>query len=409
MTNTSQPVAEVEIKCSADGFKLIATDSIVPNPKNNNRHSIEQLKALERLIRHHGFREPLLISNRSGFLIAGHGRLEAAKAIGMPEVPVIYQDFASEAEEYQHMTADNEIARWAKLDFQAVYEDLKSIPDLDTSLLGIENFVIPTVVEPQCDEDDCPDVRTDTISKPGDIWKLGEHLVICGDSTVQNDIQKLMGETKADMVWTDPPYNVAYKGKTKDSLTIENDEMGDEQFYKFLYDAYLNMILHTKEGGAIYVAHADSEGANFRKAMKDAGWLLKQCLIWVKQTLVMGRQDYHWKHEPILYGWAPGASHNWFTDRKQTTVLEFDKPARNAEHPTMKPVELVEYCIGNSCPPGGIVLDLFGGSGTTLIAAEKLGLKARLCELDPKYVDVIVARWQKFTGKTAELINGQTI
>jgi DNA modification methylase len=222
---------------------------------------------------------------------------------------------------------------------------------------------------------------------------------------VLDDVQKLMGEEKADMVWTDPPYNVAYEGKTKDALKIQNDEMSAESFYQFIYDAYSNMLMFTKPGGAIYVAHADSEGMNFRKALVDSGWLLKQCLIWVKQALVMGRQDYHWKHEPILYGWAPGASHNWYSDRKQTTVLEFDRPSRNAEHPTMMPIELIEYCLTNSCAAKGLVLDLFGGSGSTLIACEKTGRKAALVELDPRYCDVIVARWEKYTGKKASLLN----
>lgn len=211
------------------------------------------------------------------------------------------------------------------------------------------------------------------------------------------------------MVFTDPPYNVAYTGKTKEALTIQNDAMGDDNFYKFLFDAYANLLVATKPGGAIYVCHADSEGANFRLAMKNTGWLLKQCIIWMKNTIVMGRQDYHWKHEPILYGWKPGASHNWYNDRKQSTIFECNKPQRNGEHPTMKPVELIEYFIGNSSPRESIVLDVFGGSGSTLIACEKTKRRGFLCELDPIYCDVIVNRYVKFSGNANIKLNGKDI
>jgi DNA modification methylase len=204
-----------------------------------------------------------------------------------------------------------------------------------------------------------------------------------------------------DMWLTDPPYNVAYEGKTKDALTIQNDEMGNDQFRQFLRDSYVAADAVMKAGAVFYIWHADSEGYNFRGAASDAGWKVRQCLIWKKSTLVMGRQDYHWKHEPCLYGWKEGAGHLWAADRKQTTILEFDKPSRNGEHPTMKPVGLFEYQMLNNTKGGDIVLDSFGGSGTTLIAAEKNGRVARVMELDPKYCDVIIKRWQEFTGKIA--------
>jgi DNA modification methylase len=339
---------------------------------------------------------------------SGHGRIEAARLNGWNDVPVNFQDYESEEQEYADVQADNAIASWAELDLAGINSDLGELgPDFDLDLLGIRNFVLEPVekLDPQCDEDEVPEIVPPR-TKAGDLYILGRHKLLCGDSTMLSDVEKLMDGEKADIIWTDPPYNVSYTGKTKDALKIENDSMDDEQFYKFLYDVYSNMIMHTKPGCAIYVAHADSEGVNFRKAMKDAGWLLKQCLIWVKQTFVMGRQDYHWKHEPILYGWAPGAAHNWFSDRKQCTVVNFDKPNRNAEHPTMKPVELIEYFLGNSCPEAGLVLDLFGGSGSTLIAAEKTQRRANLMELDPRYCDVIVARWEKYTGQKAELAYG---
>lgn len=389
---------------------MVSLKDIKLNPKNRNRHPSEQIDRLAEIIKYQGFRRPVSISNQSGFLSCGEGRFHAAKQLGLKEIPAIFQDYDSPEQEYADGIADNAVDKWAQLDLAGINSDLESLgPDFNLDMLGIKGFVLePAELIPQADEDDCPEPPEEPTSKRGDVFKLGRHRLLCGDSTILDDVQKLMGEQKADMVWTDPPYNVAYEGKTKESLTIQNDEMSDDSFYKFLYDAYLNMLMFTKPGGAIYVAHADSEGANFRKALTGAGWLLKQCLIWVKQTLVLGRQDYHWKHEPILYGWAPGASHQWFTDRKQTTVLEFNRPNRNAEHPTMKPVELIEYCLTNSCPRGGLVLDLFGGSGSTLIAAEKMGLSAALVELDPKYCDVIVRRWEKYTGNKAELVNGTT-
>jgi site-specific DNA-methyltransferase (adenine-specific) len=232
---------------------------------------------------------------------------------------------------------------------------------------------------------------------------MGNHRLLCGDSTSMDDLAKLCQNQMVDMWLTDPPYNVAYEGGTKEKLTIQNDSMGDDQFRQFLRDAYTAADSVMKPGAVFYIWHADSEGYNFRGAAKDAGWTVRQCLIWKKSSLVMGRQDYHWKHEPCLYGWKDGAGHLWAADRKQTTILEFDKPTRNGEHPTMKPVALFEYQLLNNTKGGDQVLDSFGGSGTTLIAAEKNGRVARLMELDPKYCDVIVTRWQAFTGKHAHL------
>ena len=226
----------------------------------------------------------------------------------------------------------------------------------------------------------------------GDLYEIGEHRLLCGDSTTTDSYLKLMNGCLADMVLTDPPYNVAYVGKTKDSMTIENDSMSGDDFYTFLYDFYTALSTATKKGGAIYVWHASSEIVNFARAMVDAGWLLKQQLIWVKNSLVMGRQDYHWKHEPCLYGWLDGDSHNSYSDRKQTTVIEMDRPSRNAEHPTMKPVELLAYQIGNSSKNGDIIIDSFLGSGSTMVASHQLKRKCYRMELDPKYCDVIINR-----------------
>jgi len=386
----------------AKAITLVPLKDIKLNPKNRNKHPADQIDRLVKIIKETGFRRPGTISNRTGFLVCGEGRYLAAKKIGLKEMPIMHQDYADAAQELADAVADNSIDKWANLDTSGIMQDVKEFEDFDLDLLGIKDFrIVEPTIEPQCDEDDAPPVRSETISKPGDIWLLGRHRLLCGDATIADDVAKMMGAERADLVWTDPPYNVAYEGKTAESLTIQNDEMSGTDFYQFLYDAYLTMFMFTKPGGGIYVAHADTEGVNFRKAMVDAGWLFKQCLVWVKQTFVMGRQDYHWKHEPILYGWSPGAAHTWIGDRKQSTVLEFSKPARNGEHPTMKPVELIEYCMSNSVVPGGLVLDLFGGSGSTLIACEKTGRNARLVELDPKYCDVIVARWEKYTGQKA--------
>lgn len=253
----------------------------------------------------------------------------------------------------------------------------------------------------EVEEEELPEPPQEPKSKPGDLWILGNHRLLCGDSTSQEDVARLMGDDRADLWLTDPPYNVSYTGKTKDSLTIQNDEMDDESFRRFLVSAYFAADSVLKDGASFYIWHADSEGFNFRGACRDIGWKVRECLIWVKNAFVMGRQDYQWKHEPCLYGWKEGASHNWYSDRSQSTVLEFARPSRNGEHPTMKPVELFRYLIGNSTRKGQIVLDSFGGSGTTLIACEDIGRKARLIELDPAYCDVIIERWQNFTGQKA--------
>ncbi len=249
--------------------------------------------------------------------------------------------------------------------------------------------------------------KVKTNIKLGDVIQIGDHKLMCGSSTENKTWAKLMGKELCDLVITDPPYNVAYTGKTKDALTIENDSMGDGDFYKFLLGFYTSLGDFTKEGGGWYVWHADSEGANFRKAMADAGLYVKQCLIWVKNSMVMGRQDYHWKHEPCLYGWKPGAAHNWYTDRKQTTVLEFDRPNRNAEHPTMKPIELIAYQVGNSSKKGDLVCDGFLGSGTTMVASHQLGRKCYGMELDPKYCQVIVDRMMQLDESLKVTVNGK--
>lgn len=407
----------MNIRCAHTDVLPIKDLKLKFHPKNPNQHPDDQIDRLAKVLPYQGIRKAAVISRRSGLITAGHGRILAAERAGLESYPVDYQEYDSDEQEYADLTADNAIASWSELDLAGINSHVPDLgPDFDLDMLGIKDFVLEPAekFEAQCDEDEVPE-QVDTRCKLGDRWLLGRHALVCGDSTDINAIDLLMSGELADIIWTDPPYNVALgmetpeqakaRNRRTDGLTVMNDKMSDEDFRQFLTDVYSTMYSITKPGGAIYVAHADSEGYNFRGAAKDAGWMIKQCLIWKKSALVMGRQDYHWIHEPILYGWKDGAAHSWYSDRKQTTVLEFDKPSRNGEHPTMKPVELVEYCLMNSSKAGEIVFDAFGGSGTTLIAAEKLNMKARLIELDPKYCDVILARWEKYTGKTAERQN----
>ena len=387
-------------------YKSVTT--LNPYGNNSRTHSDDQIKQIVASINEFGFTNPILI-DESDVIIAGHGRLLAAKNLGMNEVPTITLTGLTDEQKIAYVIADNKLALNAGWDNEKLVSELKNLMDLDYDL-GLTGFdpeeiedLMPVEVNPGLtDEDEAPAVPEEAKTKPGDIYKLGKHRLMCGDSTSIEHLERLCDGQSVDMWLTDPPYNVAYEGGT--GLTIQNDDMGDEQFRQFLRDAYVAADVVMKPGAVFYIWHADSEGYNFRGAAQDAGWKVRQCLIWKKSSLVMGRQDYHWKHEPCLYGWKEGAGHLWAADRKQTTILEFDKPNRNGEHPTMKPVALFEYQMLNNTKGGDIVLDSFGGSGTTLIAAEKNGRIARLMELDPKYCDVIVKRCEDFTGQKAELI-----
>ncbi len=384
---------------------------LLPYERNARTHSDEQVAQIAASIQRFGFTNPVLAASDGG-VIAGHGRLMAARQLGLAEVPVVLLDHLSEEERRAYVLADNQLALNAGWDQDLLRAELGELSELgfDLSLIGFSDEelaeLLPEVEElppKDADEDATPEPPDDPVSKPGDVWLLGKHRVMCGDSTSIEAVEQLMAGERADLLLTDPPYNVAYEGKTAEALTIQNDSMGDEEFRQFLRDVYSAADAVMKPGAVFYIWHADSEGYNFRGAARDVGWQVRQCLIWNKNSLVMGRQDYHWKHEPCLYGWKEGAGHFWGSDRSQTTVLDFNRPSRNGEHPTMKPVELFQYQLENSSKRGGIVLDLFGGSGTTAIAAEKAGRTARLMELDPRYVDVIVKRWQDFTGKKAVL------
>jgi len=393
-----------------DKIEVLHVSELKPYARNARTHPPEQVEQLAESIRRFGFNNPILI-DEDGIIVAGHGRLEGAKAAGLTHVPVIRVGHMTEAERRAYIIADNKIALNAGWDLKILSDELIDLDtgEIDLTVTGFSDDELADILasvrpppERGSDADDIPEAALEPKVRTGEIYILGDHRLMCGDSTNPDDVGRLMKNITAHMVWTDPPYNVAYQSKgSVEHREIENDDMSDAAFYVFLEKAYLNMLHHTREGGAIYVAHADSEGANFRKAMLQAGWLLKQCLIWVKNSLVMGRQDYQWKHEPILYGWKPGAAHEWFADRSQTTVLNFDKTRSNDLHPTMKPVKLVEYMIQNSSERGYTVLDLFGGSGTTLIACEQLDRKACLMEIDPIYCGVILDRWQDFTKRQA--------
>ena len=385
---------------------------LIPYARNSRTHSDEQVAQIAASIKEFGWTNPILTDGDNG-LIAGHGRLLAARKLGHKEVPTIELTGLSEAQKKAYIIADNRLALNAGWDNEMLKLEFDQLTELgfDLELTGFSLDEIEALnpVELNAgltDEDEAPPLPPEPKTKPGDIYKLGKHRLMCGDSTSIDHLERLCGGQAVDMWLTDPPYNVAYEGGT--GLTIQNDDMEDDQFRQFLRDAYVAADAVMKAGAVFYIWHADSEGYNFRGAAKDAGWTVRQCLIWKKSSLVMGRQDYHWKHEPCLYGWKEGAGHLWATDRKQTTILEFDKPSRNGEHPTMKPVALFEYQLLNNTKGGDIVLDSFGGSGTTMIAAEKNGRVGYLMELDPKYCDVIVKRWEDFTGKTAELIPNTT-
>ncbi len=389
-------------------IEIRSIDDITPYARNSRTHSDEQVAQIAASIREFGWTTPILI-DEEGSVICGHGRLLAARKLGQAEVEVIVARGWSDAKKRAYVIADNKLALNAGWDMELLALELADLKEFDFDL-GLTGFsdeelskLLPDKTDGNTDQDEVPEVPADPITKPGDVWLMGKHRLLCGDSTSVDDMEKLTSGQLVDMWLTDPPYNVAYEGGTKDKLTIQNDNMGDEQFRAFLRDAYVTADTVMKPGAVFYIWHADSEGYNFRGAARDAGWQVRQCLIWKKSSQVMGRQDFHWKHEPCLYGWKDGAAHLWANDRKQTTVLEFDKPSRNGEHPTMKPVAIFEYQLLNNTKGGDIVLDSFAGSGTTVIAAEKNGRVAHLMELDPRYCDVIIKRWQDFSGKSATL------
>lgn len=404
-------------------------DSLTPyhNNPRNNENAVEPVAAS---IREFGFKIPIIIDS-DGVIVAGHTRLKAAQRLGMKKVPCIVADDLTPEQVKAFRVADNKVSEFSEWDFEKLEEELDGL-SLDMEAFGFD--------PPSGDnggeiiEDDPPEVDEESPPEtlPGDVYQLGRHRLICGDSTDPDVLQRLTNGAEMDLVLTDPPYNVDYEGKTKDALKIQNDKMTDANFYAFLYDVFKNLYQVTKPGGVAYIFHADMESVNFRSAFRAVDFHLHEILIWNKNTMILGHCDYQWKHEPIIYGWKSGASHYFTDSRVENTVIEDapninkmskselkeyvkdllkrgdpvtviseDKPARNAEHPTMKPVKLVAYLIRNSSRPGENVIDVFGGSGSTLIAAEQTGRTCYTAELDPRYCDVIVKRWEKLTGQKA--------
>ncbi len=389
-------------------IKVQKTEDLIPYEKNP-RHNEGAITAVAKSIEKFGFKVPIVV-DASNVIVNGHTRLKAAKYLGLKEVPTIIADDLTPEQIKAFRLADNKVGEIATWDEELLNAELDELADLDLDFDMTEfGFDLPDiegeeveVIEDEFEEE----LPAEPISKLGDIYQLGRHRLMCGDSTNSLEVEKLMGNKKADLLITDPPCNVAYEGKGKEALTIKNDSKETNEFHSFLYEAFSAAINNMKLGSSFYVWYASSEVVNFHTALEEAGFLVKQELIWNKNSMVLSRQDYHWKHEPCLYGWASGGSHSWYSDRKQTTILNFDRPTVNKEHATMKPVALFDYQIKNSSKQGDCILDLFGGSGTTLIACEQNEREAYLMELDPRYVDVIIARWEAFTGEVAVKISG---
>ena len=385
-------------------FQLVEVSKLIPYVNNARTHSKEQILKLRSSLREFGFINPVII-DKDFNVIAGHGRLMAAKEEGINEVPCVFVDHLTEAQKKAYILADNRMALDAGWDEEMLAVEMAELHDLgfDLAMTGFDEKEIADLFSDGTDseaKDDDFDL-TAALEKAafvqhGDIWTVGRHRLMCGDATSSDDVGRLMGNVKANLILTDPPYGVSFKSSS--GLTIQNDSMKNEEFYTFLFSAFKCMAEHLEKGGAAYVFHADTEGLNFRRAFVDAGFHLAGCCIWVKDSLVLGRSDYQWQHEPVLYGFMQNGKHKWYSDRKQTTIWNFDKPKRNANHPTSKPLDLLGYPIGNSTQENGVVIDTFGGSGSTLMACEQMNRICYMMELDEKYASVILRRYVEDTG-----------
>lgn len=386
----------------------IPIEQLKPYEKNAKIHTPEQIEQIKNSIREFGMNDPIGIWGEENLIVEGHGRLIACKELGFDEVPVIRLDSLTDEQRRAYTLVHNQTTMNTGFDLDVLNEELDNI-DIDMSDYGFDIEIDDIEEGTEVKEDEAPEVKDgEPKAKRGDIYQLGRHRLMCGDSTSSDDVFKLVGGNTSpavDLLITDPPYNVDYTGKTKDALKISNDSMDAETFHDFLYNAFINAFSTMKDGASFYVWYASKEVVNFSTALADAGLSVKQELIWNKNSLVIGRQDYQWKHEPCLYGWKETDSHNWYGDRKQTTVIDFDRPTKSELHPTMKPVGLFDYQIKNSTKKGDNVLDLFGGSGTTIMACEQNGRNAYVMEYDPHYIDVIIERWENFTGERAKLLN----
>ena len=385
-------------------MQLIPLGKLVPYVNNARTHSPEQLTKLRSSLREFGFINPVII-DRDFNVIAGHGRIAAAKEEGITEVPCVFVDYLTEAQKKAYILADNRMALDAGWDEELLRIEIESLQgaDFDVSLTGFGEDEIADLFSGDGEKDVKDDdfdlsaaLEKAAFVERGDIWTVGRHRLMCGDATSAEDVSALMDGKKANLIVTDPPYNVAFKSGS--GLSIQNDSMENGEFYTFLYNSFQNMAEHLEKGGAAYVFHADTEGLNFRKAFVDAGFHLAGVCIWVKNSLVLGRSDYQWQHEPVLYGFLKNGKHPWYSDRKQTTIWNYDKPKRNKNHPTSKPLDLLGYPISNSSQENAIVLDTFGGSGSTLMACEQTDRICHMMELDEKYASVILRRYVEDTG-----------
>lgn len=399
--------------------KLIKSkiENLTPDDHNFNKGSEYGNHLIEKSFREFGAGRSILI-DRNNRIIAGNKSIEAASSIGMENVVIVETtgdeivavkrtDIDLDSKKGRELALADNATNKANLDFDE--EEISKLSEqfeFDASDWGIDLGIDVDVEEAELSEDEKQNIEKRC--NLGDIWKLGNHRLMCGDSTKESDVAQLMNNEKADLLLTDPPYNVDYQGATKDKMKIANDNMSDVAFVGFLTAAFNCAIQAMRSGAAFYVWHADSKGFEFRTALKEVGLTLRETLIWVKNTIVLGRQDYQWQHEPCLYGWKDGAAHYFIKDRSQSTVIFEDKPTRNDIHPTMKPVELMARLVKNSSQCGWLVLDLFGGSGSTLIACEQTGRKCYTMEFDPKYCDAILDRWEKLTGLKAELVESKT-
>ena len=385
-------------------LETIKIASLTPDPQNARTHDDTNLKAIEGSLKEFGQRKPIVIT-QDNVIAAGNGTVEAAKRLGWTDIEAVRVPADWDADRIKAFAlADNRTAELASWNTQVLNAQLMELVELDFDVQVI-GFEMPQVLELKTEEEEeLPKPPADPITKVGDVWQLGKHRLVCGDSLDISTYDKLLGSEKADMVWTDPPYGVSYVGKTKDALTIQNDTLDIAELESFLRDAFTSIFASTRPGACWYVAAPSGNLFQSFSIPLSELEVWRHTLVWVKNVLVMGRADYHYRHESIFYGWTPGAAHQPPADRKQDSVWEVDKPRANKEHPTMKPVELITRAIQNSSRAGEIVLDSFGGSGSTLIAAEQTKRKARLIELDPKYCDVIIQRWENLTGQKAELL-----
>ena len=398
-------------------MQLVSIDKLVPYVNNARTHSAEQITKLRSSLREFGFVNPIII-DREFNIIAGHGRLMAAKEEGINEVPCVFVDYLTDAQKKAYILADNRMAMDAGWDDELLKIEMEELQNLgyDLEFTGFDEKELADlfgVDDKEVKEDEfdlTAALEKASFVERGDVWFVGKHKLMCGDATSSEDVAKLMEDKKANLILTDPPYNVAFK--SSDGLTIQNDSMKNNDFYEFLFSSFKNMAEHLENGGAAYIFHADTEGLNFRKAFIDAGFHLAGCCIWVKDSLVLGRSDYQWQHEPVLYGFMQNGKHPWYSDRKQTTIWNFDKPKKNSNHPTSKPLDLLAYPINNSTQANAIVIDTFGGSGSTLMACEQMNRICYTMELDEKYASVILRRYVEDTNDSENVYvirNGERI